>query len=72
MAQAMPGKYKGLSSNPSTAKQIHIVFENRTIKPVEIVLRWGDGRGGSMMEGNLIKVHCKHIWKCHNETPLYN
>jgi hypothetical protein len=18
------------------------------------------------------QVHCKHIWKCHNGTPLYN
>jgi hypothetical protein len=24
-----------------------------------------------MTEGmNLIKVYCKHIWKCHNETPV--
>jgi hypothetical protein len=21
---------------------------------------------------NLIKVHYKHVWKYHNETPLYN
>jgi hypothetical protein len=21
---------------------------------------------------NLIKIHCKHISKCHSEAPLYN
>jgi hypothetical protein len=21
------------------------------------------------MEVNLTKIHCKHKWKCHNETP---
>jgi hypothetical protein len=26
-----------------------------------------------VIEGvNMIKVHYMHIWKCHNETPLYN
>jgi hypothetical protein len=25
-----------------------------------------------MIEGvNLIKIYCKHICKCHNESPLY-
>jgi hypothetical protein len=22
------------------------------------------------MGGDLTKVHCKHIWKCHKETPV--
>jgi hypothetical protein len=26
---------------------------------------WKGGRGES-------KIYCKHICKCHNETPLYN
>jgi hypothetical protein len=44
-------------------------YENRTIKPVEIVLR----RGAEMKKNdgglNLIKIHHKHIYKCHNEIP---
>jgi hypothetical protein len=40
---------------------------------LEIVLRRGEGGWGRMMEGvNLIKIHYKHMCKCHNETPLYN
>jgi hypothetical protein len=40
------------------------------MKPVEIVLRGGvkDNDSG----GEFTKVHCNHIWKYHNETPLYN
>jgi hypothetical protein len=37
------------------------VYESRAMKPVECFKK--DGRR------NLTKVHCKHIWKCHNETP---
>jgi hypothetical protein len=37
------------------------VYENRTMKPVEIVLRGGKGGCREMMEGvNLTKVHYKH------------
>jgi hypothetical protein len=25
-----------------------------------------------MVGVNLTKIHCKHIWICHNETPYYN
>jgi hypothetical protein len=39
------------------------IYENRKMKPVEIILRRGEGRGGRTTEGgvNLMKVHCKHI-----------
>jgi hypothetical protein len=48
------------------------IFENRT-NSVEIVLRSGKERRGRRMEGvNLIKIYCKHIYKCHNVSPLYN
>jgi hypothetical protein len=44
--------------------------KNRTMKPVKVLLRRWGGRFGRMMESmNLTKVHCKHIWKCHNEAP---
>jgi hypothetical protein len=48
--------------------------ENRSMKPVEIILRrWGAEGGGRMMEGiNLIKKHCNHIYKCHNEPSCTN
>jgi predicted DNA-binding antitoxin AbrB/MazE fold protein len=47
------------------------LYENGTMKPVEIVLI-SEGNGcGRMMEGvNLTKVHYKYVWKCHNETPV--
>jgi hypothetical protein len=46
------------------------VYENRTMKPVEIVLRMGaEGWGRMMEEVDLIKTHCKHVCKCHNEPP---
>jgi hypothetical protein len=45
------------------------LFANRTMNPVEIVLRRGYKERGRMMEGlSLTQIHCKHIWKCHNET----
>jgi hypothetical protein len=46
------------------------LYENRTVKPVEIVLRsrrgWARENDGG---GGCDKVHCKDIWKCHSETP---
>jgi hypothetical protein len=45
-------------------------FENRTMKPVEIVPRSREGGCGRMIEGvNLIKTYYKHICKRHNEPP---
>jgi hypothetical protein len=47
------------------------MYENRTMKTVEIVLRRGgiwETDGGV----NIIKIYCKHIRKCHSESPLYN
>jgi hypothetical protein len=49
------------------------MYENRTMKPVKIVLR-REGRG---MRKNhkgvsLIKTYSKHICKCHNVSSLYN
>jgi hypothetical protein len=44
------------------------LYENKTVKPIEIVLRRGREGWGGMMKGmNLHKVCCKHIWKCDNE-----
>jgi hypothetical protein len=44
------------------------LYENRTMNPVEIILERGvrDNDGGV----NLIKVPCKHIWKCHKPPPM--
>jgi hypothetical protein len=42
------------------------VHEGRTLKPVGIIL----SRGRAMRKNDgVTKVYCKHIWKCHNETP---
>jgi hypothetical protein len=48
------------------------VYENRTMKPVEIVLR--GRRGMREYDGgvNIIKIHCKLICNYHNKIPLYN
>jgi hypothetical protein len=42
-----------------------LIYENRSIKLAEIILRREKGRWGRMMEGvNVIKIHCKHICEC--------
>jgi hypothetical protein len=47
------------------------IYENRTMKPLEIVLRSGEGGEGRTMEGrNLTKIYCKHIYKYHNAFPV--
>jgi hypothetical protein len=49
------------------------VYENRRMKPVEIVLGRGgrERRGGRAMEGvNLTKIYCKHICKYHHVSPV--
>jgi hypothetical protein len=46
------------------------MYENRIMKPVEIVLRMGKDRRGRMMEEvNLTKIYFKHIYKYHNVSP---
>jgi hypothetical protein len=45
------------------------VYESRTMKPNEIVLIRGRGWKRMIKEVNLIKIHCKHISKFHNESP---
>jgi hypothetical protein len=52
---------------------LHIFIENRTKKPLAIVLS-GTGRGlrGRHSESNLTSVQYKPIWNCHNDSPLYN
>jgi hypothetical protein len=43
---------------------LYIIYERRTMKSVEIILRRIEVGRGRMMEGvNLIKIYCKHIRK---------
>jgi hypothetical protein len=43
------------------------IYENRKVKPVEIVQEGGRRRRGRRMEGvTPTKIHCKHICKYHN------
>jgi hypothetical protein len=43
---------------------LYIIYERRTMKSVEIILRRIEVGRGRMMEGvNLIKIYCKHICK---------
>jgi hypothetical protein len=45
------------------------MYEHRTMKPVEIILRRGEGLREKNGGGDLIKIYCKHICKYHNEAP---
>jgi hypothetical protein len=46
------------------------IYENRRMKPVEIVLRRkGEGRGRTMEGINPSKIYFKYICKCHNVSP---
>jgi hypothetical protein len=65
------GKVNGETEEGGYGACTLYMYENRTVKPVEIVLRWGEGWGRMMRGVNLIKIHCKHICKCHN-VYLYN
>jgi hypothetical protein len=62
------GRYK--ESELRVIQRIYFVFiyENRRVKPVEIVLK-NRGGGRMMEEVNLIKIYSKHICKCHNLFP---
>jgi hypothetical protein len=42
------------------------------MKPIGIVLRRGEEMWENDGGNEFNKVYCKHMWKCHNETPLYN
>jgi hypothetical protein len=59
-------KVKGVNM----VKYLMYLHENRTMKPVEIVLTSG-GRRMRENDGRvtLSKIHCKWVWKCYNETP---
>jgi hypothetical protein len=47
------------------------LYENRTVKSIEIILRSGEEGWGKIMEGvNLINIYYKHMCKCHNETSV--
>jgi hypothetical protein len=46
-----------------------VVYENRIMKLVEIVLRRGDGKRENDGGVNLTKIHSVHIYKCHNISP---
>jgi hypothetical protein len=46
------------------------MYENRTTKSTEIVLRRGEGgERRNREEVNLIKIDCKHLCKYHNAPP---
>jgi hypothetical protein len=40
------------------------MYENRPVKPVEIVLR---GEGERIVRVNLFEVYSRHMWNYHNE-----
>jgi hypothetical protein len=46
------------------------IYENKSRRPIEIVLRDREEGRGRMMEGiNRTKMHCEHIGKYHNVSP---
>jgi hypothetical protein len=44
------------------------MYEYGTLKPAEITLRRGRGKGRIMEEMTQNSVHHMHIWKYHSET----
>jgi hypothetical protein len=44
-------------------------YENRTLKPVEIVLRRGKERRKNQGV-NLVKIYCKYMCKFYNVSPI--
>jgi hypothetical protein len=48
------------------------MYENRAMKSAEDILRREGGLESVMERANVIKIHCKHIHKCHSVSPLYN
>jgi hypothetical protein len=46
------------------------MHENRTMKPVDIVLRRGRENKGEKEGVNLIKIYCKHLCKYPNVAPV--
>jgi hypothetical protein len=51
---------------------LYTCMKNRTTKPAEIVPRGGKGMIGSDRGDRFDQIHCMHIRKQHNETPVYN
>jgi hypothetical protein len=48
------------------------MYKYGPLKPVKVIFKRG-GRRGKIMEGmKQTWVQYMFIWKCHNETPLYN
>jgi hypothetical protein len=47
------------------------VYETRRMKPVQIVLRGGRGRGIMIERVNLTKIYCKHIYRYHSVSVHY-
>jgi hypothetical protein len=45
------------------------IYENRRMKPVEIVLRREGGRGRTIEGVNPTKIYCKHVCKYYNVSP---
>jgi hypothetical protein len=46
--------------------------EDSIMKPTKYCLKERSEGGNLEEEMNWIKVHCMHLWKYHNETPLEN
>jgi hypothetical protein len=45
------------------------VYEYGTLKPAEVIVRRGRGRGRRVEGMNETREHCMHTWKHHNENP---
>jgi hypothetical protein len=48
----------------------HILYENRIMKPITVVLKRRQETRKSNRGGGLIKAHCTHVQKYHSETSV--
>jgi hypothetical protein len=47
-------------------------YENRIMKPIQNCFKVRKGDKKKKQRVNLIKAHYMHVWKYHNEPPLYS
>jgi hypothetical protein len=66
------GRAKEVGVGRMNVVEIHYtMYDNRTMKPVEIVLRRREEGRGEVVKGvNWIGIDQMHVWKYHNETPF--
>jgi hypothetical protein len=51
---------------------LHILIQNKTMKPLAIVLNGEEEADVERWGNDPTNVHCKPIQNCHNQSSMYN